>query len=140
MKHAHQGFTLIELMIVTAIIGILAAIAVPQYQTYSQQANFTEVIWSVRPYKTTLEIGIQTGRITNLSQADGGANGIPAAAVASGNVASVNMTNGVITAVGAAAAGSFTYILTPDGIVAPIQWSDDGTVGTAGTCLAAGIC
>ena len=140
MKQAHQGFTLIELMITIAIIGILVAIAVPQYQSYTQQANFTEVIWSVRPYKTSFEIGVHTGRITNLSQADDGTNGIPAAAVASGNIASVNMTNGVITAVGAATAGTFTYILTPDGIVSPTQWSTDGTVGTAGTCLAAGLC
>ena len=140
MKQTQQGFTLIELMIAVAIIGILAAIAVPQYQTYTQQANFTEVIWSVRPYKTSFEIGVHTGKITNLSQADDGTNGIPAAAVASGNIASVNMTNGVITAVGAAAAGSFTYILTPGGTAAPIQWFADGTVGTAGTCLAVGLC
>jgi type IV pilus assembly protein PilA len=140
MKPTNQGFTLIELMITLAIIGILAAIVLPQYQTYAQHASFTEVFMAVKPFKTSFEIGVHTGRITNISQADDGTFGIPTAAGASGNIASVTVTNGVITATAAAGAGGFTYILTPNGIVAPVQWFDDGTVGTAGTCLAAAVC
>ncbi|MEK7259550.1 MAG: prepilin-type N-terminal cleavage/methylation domain-containing protein [Pseudomonadota bacterium] len=132
-----QGFTLIELMIVVAIIGILAAVALPAYQTYTQRAAFSEVVLATTPYKSAFEVAAQTGRLTALADADGGSNGIPANAGASGDVSSVTVADGVITATGLAASfggTAYTYILTPGGITAPIQWT------TTGTCLAAGVC
>ncbi|MDO8271715.1 MAG: type IVa pilus major pilin TapA [Gammaproteobacteria bacterium] len=132
-----QGFTLIELMIVVAIIGILAAVALPAYQTYTQRAAFSEVVLATTPYKSAFEVAAQTGRLTALADADAGTNGIPAAAGATGDVSSVTVTDGVITATGLAASfggTAYTYILTPGGVAAPIQWT------TTGTCLAAGVC
>ena len=132
-----QGFTLIELMIVVAIIGILAAVALPAYQTYTQRAAFSEVVLATTPYKSAFEVAAQTGRLTALGDADAGTNGIPAAAGATGDVSSVTVTDGVITATGLAASfggTAYTYILTPGGVAAPIQWT------TTGTCLAAGVC
>lgn len=129
-----QGFTLIELMIVVAIIGILAAVALPAYQTYSQRAEFSEVVLASTPYKSAFEVAAQTGRLTKLGDADHGTNGIPAAAGTNGKVAKVEVKDGVITATSIAALGSVTYTLTPNGVAAPIQWKEGGTCQAAGLC------
>ncbi len=61
MQKSQKGFTLIELMIVVAIIGILAAIAVPAYQNYTLRARFTEVVNATASVKTGIEICVQDG-------------------------------------------------------------------------------
>ena len=131
---AQKGFTLIELMIVVAIIGILAAVALPAYQTYTKRATFSEVVLAATPYKSAFEVAAQTGKFAAIADADAGTNGIPAAAGASGVVTSVDMADGVITATGTAAVDSMTYTLTPNGIAAPIQWTEGGTCSAAGLC------
>ena len=58
-KQVQKGFTLIELMIVVAIIGILAAVALPAYQSYTDRASFAEVISSTAAAKTAAEVCAQ---------------------------------------------------------------------------------
>ncbi len=137
MKAIQQGFTLIELMVVIAILGILAAIAVPAYTSYTERAEFSEVILSTAAYKSSIEAAIQLGRATNINQLDGGALGIPANIAAGsgyGNVNSVSVVDGAITATGTAAVGSFTYIITPDDITPPTTWTESGTCFANGRC------
>ena len=148
MRKIQQGFTLIELMIVVAIIGILAAIAVPAYQNYTMKAKFSEVVMATAPFKTAVEECVADATCvsnTTISGITTGSNGFPAAAGASGNVASVTVSSaGVITATAGNNNGfsGQNFILDPTvtatgaGGSAQVTWSTDAN----STCLTKGWC
>jgi type IV pilus assembly protein PilA len=72
MKKIQQGFTLIELMIVVAIIGILAAVALPAYQDYTVKAKVSEVVLAASSCRTTITEIVQTSTTVDVSSALGG--------------------------------------------------------------------
>ena len=143
INQKQKGFTLIELMIVVAIIGILAAVALPAYQTYTNKAKFSEVIMATASIKTQAEACAQKygGFLSTDTPAfdcddfvsnTGAAGGDYVASVVFNTTAADGAT---ITATGAANFGtSITYILTGTYASGTVTWDEGGTCGAAGLC------
>jgi type IV pilus assembly protein PilA len=128
MKKVQQGFTLIELMIVVAIIGILAAIAIPQYQDYTVRTRVSEAAVLADGSKTAVAEFFNTNSRWPASNPSAGLS--QSSSIIGKYVSSVAVgTNGVITATVAAASGtSGTLVLTPRANGGSVSWTCTGTI------------
>ncbi|HGM5491920.1 TPA: prepilin peptidase-dependent pilin [Serratia fonticola] len=116
-----RGFTLIELMVVIAIIAILSAIGIPAYQRYIQKAAMTDMLQAMVPYKMAVELCALEGG--GPSGCDAGTNGIPAGATTR-YVSSIQVSGGTISLVGTLSLQGLTVALNPTTeTTGPIRWT-----------------
>jgi type IV pilus assembly protein PilA len=151
MKQVQKGFTLIELMIVVAIIGILAAVAIPAYQDYINKSKSTELVSAASALRLAIEtctsdqaIAVGTaGPAAPYAACTQNTNGVPAdiATGASNSpvIDTVATLNGQVTVTAFAnkltikgAPGAATLILTPTATANGVKWVRSGSVVTDG--------
>ena len=136
-KQAQAGFTLIELMIVVAIIGILAAVAIPAYQDYVKKAKFQDIVSSAAAVETAISVCMNenNGVATECDTAAKLGITIKDSKEAATAVA-VTEGTAAVTATANAAAGEYTYINTPS----YEQGDTTITWEQSGSCLDAKVC
>ena len=129
MKKVQQGFTLIELMIVVAIIGILAAIAIPAYQDYIMRSKVTELVNAAGVCKTSVAEYYQTKGVMPASTGEAGCS----------DKGSANSAPPVVTAAGIKVTAVGTLATQLTGAASPLDFMYEPGCPAVGACTGAPI-
>jgi len=131
------GFTLIELMIVVAILEILASVALPAYSHYRNRAAFTKALLALGVYQSYIIIAAESNRLNDIDDIQEGENGIPDSQRRDEDTHGIHVHKGEIKVTwkdDGSAMSAANYTLTAQNITPPIQWVEGGS------CIALGLC
>lgn len=136
-ERVQKGFTLIELMIVVAILGILASVALPAYGQYRNRAAFTEALLAFSVYQNFIVIAAESNRLTEMADIQEGENGIPDSQRRDETTHGIHVHAGEIKVTWKkddSDLAKANYTLTAQNITPPIRWVEGGS------CLQLAFC
>ena len=131
-KRLQQGFTLIELMIVVAIIGILAAVALPAYQDYTIRAKMSEVILAMSACRTSITEVYQSGGSQPAANSWGCEGGVSTKYVAGLSSSQDGLVTATIQSISSAVDGSVVTLAPLCTNVGPATWAVNSGSGLFG--------